>query len=143
MVCMATAGFGFTRISVEKKENIKGKINIKNNVAIKEIERTEVSFGKSMQPVLKFIFEYRSDYEPGIGSIVLEGNLLDVQDDKLIDDVIRVWKKDKRINNDILTPIINNILTRCNVESLLLSREVNLPPPIPLPKVEVSMPKGK
>ena len=134
---MATAGFGFTRISVEKKENIKGKINIKNNVAIKEIERTEVSFGKSMQPVLKFIFEYRSDYEPGIGSIVLEGNLLDVQDDKLIDDVIRVWKKDN------ITPIINNILTRCNVESLLLSREVNLPPPIPLPKVEVSMPKGK
>jgi TP901 family phage tail tape measure protein len=33
--------------------------------------------------------------------------------------------------------LMNTILNRCNVESLILSRELNLPSPIPLPKVNI------
>ena len=135
---MAIAGFGFTKINVEKKETVKGKINIKNNVGIVNLETTEVPFGNAKQKVLKFTFEYKTIYEPDIGSMVFEGNLLDIQDEKTIKQVMDVWKKEKKIDNKILEPVINSLLGRCNVESLILSREVNLPPPVPLPKVQVA-----
>ena len=31
--------------------------------------------------------------------------------------------------------IINSILTKCNIQSIILSNTVNLPPPVPMPKV--------
>jgi hypothetical protein len=31
--------------------------------------------------------------------------------------------------------ILNSILTKCNIQALILSQDVNLPSPIPLPKV--------
>ena len=135
---MAIAGFGFTKINVEKKDIVKGKINIKNNMGIVNLETTEVPFGDIKQKVLKFIFEYKTVYEPNVGSIVLEGNLLDIQDEKTIKQVMDLWKKEKKIDSNILEPVINSLLGRCNVESLILSREVNLPPPVPLPKVQVA-----
>ena len=46
-------------------------------------------------------------------------------------------EKDKKIPKEVMTPVLNNILAKSNVEALVLSRELNLPPPIPLPKVEV------
>ena len=134
---MSIAGFGFTKIDVLKKENIKGQINIKNNVIIKDVEKTEVPFGTKKQSVLKFTFEYKAEYEPGVGHIRLEGNLLELREEKEIDKIISVWKKDKKLENDVLNPIINSVLGRSNIEALILSREVNLPAPIPLPKVEV------
>ena len=34
--------------------------------------------------------------------------------------------------------LLNTILTKCNVQALILSQEVNLPPPIPMPKVQIA-----
>jgi hypothetical protein len=36
-----------------------------------------------------------------------------------------------------MSAILNTVLTKCNIEALILSQEVNLPSPIPLPKVKV------
>ena len=40
-----------------------------------------------------------------------------------------------------ISPILlNSILNKCNVQALILSQDINLPPPIPLPKVQMSRP---
>jgi len=31
--------------------------------------------------------------------------------------------------------VINSILGRCNIQALIMSKELNMPPPIPMPKV--------
>jgi len=36
-----------------------------------------------------------------------------------------------------MSEILNIILTRCNIQALILARDINLPSPIPLPKVKV------
>jgi len=51
-------------------------------------------------------------------------------------EVLDEWKKAKRVPKDVMTSILNTVLTRCNIEALILSQAVNLPPPIPLPSVQ-------
>ncbi|MBU0535696.1 MAG: hypothetical protein KKE20_01930 [Nanoarchaeota archaeon] len=132
---MAIVGFGFTKMLIEKKGDIKGKININNNVSITNVEETNFSFGSAKQKGLKVLFEFKSQYQPDIAEILFEGNVLDLEDEKSVDDLLKGWKKDKKLPPKVMEPIINSILMKCNIQALIMSKELNLPPPIPLPKV--------
>ena len=140
---MAVIGFNFSRINVERKEAAKGKINVSNNVSITNIEQTSIPLGKEKQNVLRFSFEFTSKFDPDIGNIILGGNLLFLEDDKKIKEIHTNWKKDKSVPKDIMSGILNTVLSRCNIQALILSQEVNLPPPVPLPKVRVEAPENK
>lgn len=136
---MPIVGFNFSKIDVVRKEKtVTGNISINNNVAIKNIEEADLSIGKDKQDVLKFSFEFNSKYEPEIGNISLGGSLLLLDDSKKIKDILSNWKKDKKIAKEVMAGILNTVLAKCNVQALILSQEVNLPPPIPLPKVDTS-----
>ncbi len=136
-------GFGFTKLSAEKKEAAKGKIDINNNVTIKDVQEDSLSLGKDSQSVIKFIFEFTSKYEPSVGIILFEGELLYLEDSKKTKEILTSWKKDKKLSRELMAGLLNTILTKCNVQALILSQEVNLPPPIPLPKVQVNAPGDK
>src|SRR3989338_3766113 len=131
---MAIVGFNFAKINVERKEVQRGKINISNNVAIKDVESTDISLGKEKQNALKFTFEFTSKFEPKIGSILLGGDLIYLGDVKKVKEVLDGWKNDKSIPKDVMTSILNTVLTKCNIQALILSQDVNLPPPVPLPR---------
>jgi len=34
-------------------------------------------------------------------------------------------------------------MSKCNIQALILSEQINLPPPIPLPKLQASQPEEK
>ena len=136
-------GFGFTKLSAEKDQAAKGKIDINNNVSIKDVLEDTFSLGKDNQNVIKFIFEFTSKYEPSVGTILFEGELLYLEEQKKLKEIISSWKKDKKISKDIMTGLLNTILTKCNVQALILSQQVNLPPPIPMPKVQIGAPDDK
>ena len=133
---MAIVGFNFTKILVEKKTGIKGKVDIKNHVSVKSLESTDISLGTSKDKALKFSFEFTSEYTPVIGHIALTGELLYMTDSSTHDDILKNWKKNKDVPKETMGEILNVILMRCNVEALILSRDVNLPPPIPMPKLQ-------
>ncbi len=136
---MAIVGFNFSKINVERKDIKKGKISISNNVAIKDVKPTNISLGKEKQDALKFTFEFTSRFDPKVGNILLGGDLLFIGDPKRIKEVNENWKKDKNIPKDIMANILNTVLAKCNIQALILSQEVNLPPPVPLPKVQTDI----
>lgn len=135
---MAIVGFNFTKINVERKKAVTGKVNITNNVAVKDIVEVDLALGKAKQKALKFVFEYVSKYEPDVGDITLTGDVIYLQEEKIVSDIAKQWKKDKSMPKDVMTVILNNILNKCNIEALILSRDMNLPAPIVLPKVKVA-----
>jgi len=139
---MAIVGFSFTKINVERKKAVSGKLGIKNNVAIKSVEKSDLSFGSTKQAAVKFNFEFSAIYEPDVGQIVLVGEVLDVEDEKKTKEILDEWKKDKKVPQDVMNNILNTVLSKCNVEALILSRDINLPSPIPLPKVSTKGIKG-
>jgi hypothetical protein len=54
------------------------------------------------------------------------------------------WTKTKKLDKELMTLITNFILIKCNIKALELSQQVNLPPHIRLPLVELSSPtKGE
>ncbi len=134
---MTVVGLQIHKINVEKFAPAKGKVSVNNNVTVKDVERTDLTFGTSKQDALKFTFEFKAAYEPKIANIILEGSVTFFDKKEAIEAIQKSWKKDKKIPSEVMTPILNTILTRCNVQAMILSREVNLPPPIPLPRVKV------
>jgi hypothetical protein len=137
-------GFGFTKISAEKRESAKGKIDINNNVSIKDLKEDNFALGSDKkQNVIKFIFEFTSKYEPKVGSILFEGNLMYMEEQKKAKAILDDWKKNKKLPKELMGGLLNTILTKCNVQALIMSQEVNLPPPIPLPKVQLNQQADK
>lgn len=134
---MTVVGFNFTKIVVEKKQAAKGKINIKNNISIKNIEETDLSLGRVKEAGLKFTFEYKSIYDPKVGEITLTGVVLYLEDAKKVKGIVKNWKSDKKVPQELMRAILNTALAKCNIQAIILSNDINLPPPVPLPKVEV------
>ena len=133
---MTVISFNFTKITAERNKRIKGKLNISNNVSIKDVNSFNLQLGKNTENALKFDFKFESVYDPKIGSIVLLGETVYLGKEKDIKETEKQWKKEKKIPKEIVEEIMSNILSKCNIEALLMSREIGLPPPIPLPKVK-------
>ena len=134
---MTIIATNFTKINIEKTSSAKGKVSIANNVAIQNVEKTELALGTSKQAALKFTFEFNVKYEPKVGSIDITGELVFLEKAEKLDEIAEEWKKNKKVSKEVMAPILNNVLTKCNIEALLLSREINLPPPVQLPRVSV------
>ena len=131
---MTVIGFSFTKMLVEKTNPVKGKVSINNNVGIKDLEETKLNINTNKK-ALKLDFEFSSVYEPNIGKINLEGEVIYLIDKEKAEEVMKNWKKNKKIEQEMMTNVLNQVLTKCNIQALILSKDMNLPPPIPLPKV--------
>ncbi len=134
---MTIVGLNFNKIIVDRQGMPKGKISVTNNIQVKAVEKTDMTVGKAKQNALRFDFEFTAKYEPKIASITLEGTTTYFDTPEKIEELEKAWKKDKKLPKEIMTPVLNNILTKCNIEALILSREVNLPPPMQLPSVQL------
>jgi len=133
---MPIVGFNFDKIIVEKKGPIKGRVQVKNNMSIKDVEQQELVMGKKKEEVLKFSFEFSSNYEPKIGVIDIKGHILFMESPAEVKKIMDGWKKKKVLPQDLMTYLLNSVLVRCNVKALVLAHEVNLPPHIKLPTIK-------
>ena len=90
---------------------------------------------------LKFTFEFSCHYEPDLGKIEVEGQVLFVDEVAKVDEVNASWKKSKKIPVEIMEQIVNAALHKGNIQAIKVSEEVNLPSPLPLPKVKPNLGK--
>lgn len=138
---MAVIGFNFTRINAERKQPVTGQIKIANNMAIKKVEEHAIMLGKAKQEGLKFTFEFTSKYEPNIGDMLIVGEVIYINQPDRIKAIVSEWRKSKKVSKDVMTELLNSVLDKCNIQALTLSRDMNLPPPVPLPKVQAEVKK--
>jgi hypothetical protein len=117
--------------SLDAKRHTKpGKqVNISNNSTITSVRREPQN--------LTVGFVFTTNYEPNIGSVVIEGEVT-VEDEKtILDDAYAKWEKTGKTNlpKDVAEKIHNSIITNCLVEAAVLARDLRMPPPIPAPQV--------
>ncbi|MGM5480814.1 MAG: hypothetical protein ACQESE_00220 [Nanobdellota archaeon] len=132
---MAILNFGFTKINVEKHKKPTTQVNIQSGLNIKDVKESNVVRG-SKQKAFSIIFSFETKYEPSVGAINLEGELLFLAEEGKATEIENTWKEKKSLPKDIALNIFNKILHHCNVEALILSKEINLPPPIQMPKIK-------
>ncbi|MBI2103144.1 hypothetical protein HYT55_04850 [Candidatus Woesearchaeota archaeon] len=125
------------KVNAERNLSAKGgQIKINNNVSIKDVE--DLSFVVDGKKGLKVTFAFNCSYEPNLGKIDVEGQVLYVDGDKKVSKAKAEWEKDKRIPAEVMEEIINAALHKGNIQAIKISEEVNLPSPLPLPKVKAT-----
>jgi hypothetical protein len=128
-------GLNFTKITAERTSNATNGVRVENNVGVTNIvESTIVDPKKSL---LKFEFSFTCNYQPNVGNIEIRGELLEIFDKEFATKVMDGWTKNKGLHKDVTSRVLNMILGRSNIEAIIISRDLGLPSPVSLPKVEV------
>lgn len=134
---MSIVAFNFTKISAERNAN-QSKYQVQNKTAIDEIKT--VDLGK--QKTLVFTFVQETDYSPNLGKILLKGEVVVLSNEKEAADTIASFNKNKRFEAKLMEKVYNAILQRCGVESLILARDIGLPSPVRLPRLNATPAKA-
>lgn len=108
--------------SGEKVMNIK----IENNSAITQVSRLEGD-------VYQIDFRFTANYT-GMGYIKIEGHL-NVADmgEKAMDE----WRRSNNLPVEEANAVHNAIVSNCMVAAIIISREIKLPAPLPIPRINM------
>lgn len=129
---MPIIGFNINKIDARKDNDITGQLEIKSDLKITKVEEQTILLGNDKK-ALKFNFDFIVDYEPKYAKIVLSGDIMFMEDEGKAKDIIEKWKKTKKLEPELAERLFNNILLKCNIKTLNLSQDLNLPPHIRLP----------
>jgi len=139
---MTIVGFNFSKLFAQQKKAAKGNLKIGTNVKVEDVQKTNLAIGKEKATV-KISFTYNVIYDPDIGGLELQGDVLFMQEEKLIDAVMDEWEKKKSLPKKISVGIVTQIMQKCTIQALVMTKDIGLPPPMPLPKVKSAPMKVK
>jgi hypothetical protein len=123
------------KVNAERSLKAKGgQIKINNHVSIRDVE--DLDFSVEGKKGLKFTYDFACHYEPDLGKIDVEGQVLFVDDQAVVEEVKSSWKKSKKIPMGVMEQIVNAALHKGNIQAIKISEDVSLPSPLPLPKVK-------
>jgi hypothetical protein len=127
-------GFIYTKICVEKNPNFKGKLEIKPSINIASIEKQALTLLK--QDSIKIKFSFGIKYTE-LADLNLNGEVILKTDSKTQKEILTGWK-DKSLNPELQTLILNIIMQKASLKAIQLEEEMNLPIHIKIPKLEIS-----
>ena len=127
------AGFKYTKLNVERFEDFKGELKVTPSINIKSIDKHKSEASK--QDLLEIKFQFGIDYS-ALGAVNLEGQLFLLTDSKTFKEALDGWKS-KKLDSEINLIILNVIMQKASLKALELEEELNLPPHIQLPKLQL------
>lgn len=139
---MSVIGISLTKVLVEKKEPLTGKIHITNNIGVKDVFPAELHIGEGKQSALRFVFNfivnYNSEEQKLLSTIDITGEVLVIEDKAKTKEVLDNWNKNKVVVPDVLEQVLSSALNKATVHSIIYSQDFNLLPPVQLPKVQIT-----
>ncbi len=126
---MAIKNFELTAIDAErysKKGEGKKNVKINHNSSVTKIERID-------DRTNSIDFRFTANYS-GMGIIKIEGSFDHVGE---YPNLAKKWRKENKTPNEVAKEIHSTIIKNCIPQSVVIAKDLRLPPPIPLPKVNV------
>lgn len=130
---MTVVGFNLNKISIERKDIIKGKIEIRSKVDVTDLKKEEIKIAEG-KDVLRAEFTFEINYEPDFAKLYFRGHVLLLEEPQRIKQIIKDWKK-KKIDPAVNEEIFNIVLRKCNIKAFDLEDDLNLPTHYPFPTV--------
>lgn len=128
MTEMRLVGSRFTKINAERNPNFNGKLEIKTNIKIQNLEKI-----KESKETIKIEYIFNIDYAD-LGEITIEGILFLALDAKKTKELIKL-QKEKKFNTPEFITITNTIIQKASIKAFELEEELGLPIHIKLPTV--------
>ncbi len=134
---MPIIGFKFDSLEAKRLKAAAGG-EVKINSAPKITGIKEVNMPTLGKKVLELGFEFLTKYDPSIAEIKITGNVLYMSDKNA--QVLKKWKDKKVMPDEMNIEVLNNLFRQCLLKIANMAEDLQLPPPIQLPRVR---PKGQ
>jgi len=137
---MQVIGFNFTKILAERIGKPEGKLNIAMGINFQNLEKEET---KALnKEVLRTDFNFNINYQK-LAKFEINGSVYFIATPEKQKEILKKWNKEKKLSDEARVPLMNFVLTKCNIKALQLEEEFSLPSHIPLPKVAQTQPGEK
>ncbi|MCX6651633.1 MAG: hypothetical protein NT131_08290 [Methanomassiliicoccales archaeon] len=126
---MQVKSFEITAIEAKRFSKVgerMANIKVENNSAITQISRGE---GETSHIEYRFTANYT-----GLGYIKIEGQI-SVTD--LDNNIVEEWRKTNNLPVEEANTVHNTVVSNCMVSAFITAREIKLPAPMPIPRINV------
>ena len=141
---MPIRGFLFTNIEASKNlepgEKMPKLQGFEHNNRITNVQKFELSRDKDPVELLVIKFVFSSNYKPAFVSMKIEGSLLYSPKNTTAEQILAGWRSNRKLIPEVASEVVGNIIIRCLQKATVLSDQLNVPPPFPIPAVK--QPKG-
>ena len=130
---MPAIGMNINGIEAKKHEEAMMGVKVSTNTNLKEVREHDLAplDQKCLSIDFEFMTTYTSPKDKKIAEFVISGDVLFL--DENYKDILAKWKKDKKLPDDISLQVINVVFNKCLKKAILLSDDLQLPSPIPIP----------
>ena len=130
---MPIVGHQIIKIIGKRGEPERG-LKITSNVELKDVRKKDISIAGDKKPALDFEFEFIVKYGERAGGITITGILFYTGEKSELDKIEKKWKKDKKLDADMIINILNRAMELGYIEAIPLAERLRLPPPLKLPR---------
>lgn len=109
-------------------DNRPQEIRIDQNLTIMDVRKEN--------DASRVVYRFTSSFST-LGAITLEGSLVY----QGTEDIEPKWKKDKSLPETVATEVQTAIFSSSIVETIMVARDLRLPPPIPIPSLQIQKKK--
>jgi hypothetical protein len=130
---MPAIGMNISGIEAKKYEEASVGVKVNTNTNLKDVREHDLAplDQKCLSIDFEFVTAYMSQKDKKIAEIIISGDVLFLEED--YKKILAQWKKDKKLPDDISLQVINVVFNKCLKKAILLSDDLQLPSPIPIP----------
>jgi len=132
---MPVTGMMIKEIEARRTEDVVGELEVTNDTKLTTVEETDLpTLGKKgMRIGFSFVTNYnnRDGDKNKLAEIKINGSLLYMSDDH--DKIVAMWKETNKLPQEINIEILNALLRRCVTKAIVISEDLQMPPPVMLP----------
>jgi hypothetical protein len=126
---MPIIGLALTKMEAKKNEEINGAVKLNSNMNITDVKEEELLAlkCKGLSIIFDFSIKYVTEKNKSSAEINLEGNVIYMGDDQ--EKIMKDWKKDKKLPDELKMQVVRIVSEKCSKKAIMLSDDLQLPPP--------------
>jgi hypothetical protein len=129
---MPVIGLSFSSIQAKKEGGaIQQEVKVNSTPMIQNVK--EVTVPTLTKKALSIQFEFLTRYDPGFATISIEGSIMYLADKNK--PILDEFEKNKRLPEKTSLEILNYLFRHCLLKASILADDLQLPPPMPMPKI--------
>ena len=126
---MPVIGINLKTIEAKRHEEITGPLKVNSNMNITNVKEQDLPALNNKGLAIEFDYKtrYFGEKNKNIAEINIDGNVIFMGEEK--EKILKSWEKDKVLPENIKFQVIRIVSDKCSKKAIILSDDLQLPPP--------------